>query len=98
MLGTLGHHGQWRYAGQTIDIKPTGGTETQDTPTDGTETQTTPVEGTEMEGISTGGAETEDDDETAGGSGPGFGVVSALTGLGGTGYLLSSRTSGTDDD
>ncbi|WEL17252.1 Secreted protein, with PKD repeat domain [Halorhabdus sp. SVX81] len=54
MLGTLGHHGDWRYAGQSIGIS---------TPTETTNT-----------------------------SGPGFGIVSTLTSLGGAGYLLSSRT------
>lgn len=39
--------------------------------------------------------ESEDDSDSSDGSGPGFGILSAVSGLGGAGYLLSRRL---DDD
>ncbi|WP_135662750.1 outer membrane protein assembly factor BamB family protein [Halorhabdus rudnickae] len=85
MLEALGHHGDWQHAGQSIDISTPTPTETPTQKPSQSPTQTA----TETPG--------QPATETTSVSGPGFGVVAALTSLGGAGYLLSSRASKNDD-
>lgn len=49
------------------------------------------------EGANTGSSDAEDSDDGSDGSGPGFGLGAAVTGLGGAGYLLKQRLDGTED-
>jgi len=90
-LGTLGHHGKWRYADQVFGTDTdgedtgTGGDGTGDDREDGGRSGEEPSGGGGDETDNRTGAEGED------GAGPGFGAGSALVGLGGAGYLLWRR-------
>jgi hypothetical protein len=54
MLGTLGHHGDWRYAGQNIDVVSDGG-DTSDESIDGDSSDDGGLGTTEMAAIGGGG-------------------------------------------
>ena len=79
-LGTLGNHGEWRYADQTVDIDETG-----DNDDDNGSGGSRDGNDTDDDGNDNGG-----DD----GLGPGLGPVGALAGLGGASYLLRRRRDG----
>ena len=81
-LGTLGNHGEWRYADQRIDIDETGENGNGDGG-DGT--------GTDDNG--NGEDENGGGDD---GLGPGLGPAAALAGLSGASYLLRQRRDNTD--
>jgi outer membrane protein assembly factor BamB len=87
-LGTLGHHGEWRYADQMFGTDTSEGTD---------QNRTSNGDGSAgpSDGEVSGGDDAGDGTETGGdGRGPGFGVGSALAGLGGAGYLLWQRRNG----
>ena len=105
-LGTLGNHGEWRYADQTIDIDggdTDGGDGSNTDGGDGSNTDggdggnTDGGDGSDTDGGD--GSNTDDGDggNTDGGDdglGPGLGPMAALAGLGGASYLLRRRRDG----
>ncbi len=79
-LGTLGHHDNWRYADQTIDIASGG---------DGSSDESGDGGGSVDDGGRNGSG--GDDSNGEDGSGPGLGPGTALAGLGTVAYLLRRR-------
>ncbi len=97
-LGTLGNHGEWRYADQTIDIDggdTDGGDGSNNDDGDGSNTDDGDGSNTDDgDGSDTDGG---DGSNTGGGDdglGPGLGPAAALAGLGGASYLLRRRRDG----
>jgi len=96
MLGTLGHHGDWRYAGQNIDRQTaTDPTTTDPTATEPPTTGPTATEPHTTDPTTTGSVTTTDPsdsglqdtpEETSAtdGSGglPGFGIAAGIVGIG----------------
>jgi len=86
-LGTLGNHGEWRYADQTIEIDA-GDTD------DGDASDTDDGDASDTDDGDAGDTDDGDGGDTGGGDdglGPGLGPAATLAGLGGAGYLLRRR-------
>lgn len=84
MLGTLGHHGNWQYAGQTLGGCQSGGDGDSMEDSDGDESTES------SDGTGEGGS--ADD------GGPGFGVGGAIASVGSLCYLLKRRPFASDAD
>jgi outer membrane protein assembly factor BamB len=94
LLGTLGHHDNWKYANQSITIGTSAvGNNTSDSDT----SSSTVSSDTTMETNRTPEVDSKEDSETAGSSGPGLGFASGLAGIGGASYLLHRHTSDGQD-
>jgi outer membrane protein assembly factor BamB len=100
-LGTLGNHGEWRYADQTIDIDASGTNDGDGGAGSGTDSggggagsDIDDGDGSADSNTNNGDGGGGDDGDGGGGNdgfGPGLGPAAALAGLGGAGYLLRQR-------